>query len=86
MKVLDQGKKWKKEIICPDCRAKLLIDENDLFASYDYDYSGGCDLYYGIRCIICDNIIEIKEKIIPNGIQKKILKEFRGTIKEERER
>ena len=86
MKVLAQGKKWQKEIICPGCKAKLLIDGEDLFANYDYDYAGGCDLYYGVTCVLCDNIIEIKERMIPNVIQKKILKEFRGTIKDERER
>ena len=86
MKVLEQGQKWKKQIVCPDCGAKLLINEDDLFVGYDYDYSGGCDLYYGVTCILCEEIIEIKEKMIPNVIRKKILNDFRGKIEYERER
>lgn len=63
MKVLEKGsgqKGWAKQYACTGngnggggCRAKLLIEEHDLFETGSHHYDGSSESYTTFRCCEC---------------------------------
>ena len=89
MKILEKGNGWNMEVRCTGkgngncgCGAKLLIDKDDIYLTHSYDYGGGHDIFYTFRCIDCGEETDLDEKDIPNGIQIRLLEEYRRFLNE----
>lgn len=83
MKLLEEGPKWNKKVTCNDydgCGALLLIEKEDLFIVKDVDITGDVDLYYCVRCPVCNEIIRVKESEIPGNVKKEILNMYRDSM------
>lgn len=79
MKVIQKGdgrKGWAKEYKCTGagngnggCGAMLLVEQNDLYKTYHYDYGGGKDVYITFRCPECRNETDVKD--VPSSVHVK---------------
>ncbi|MBE6146037.1 MAG: hypothetical protein E7171_05385 [Firmicutes bacterium] len=76
MKVLEKGPGWSMEVKCTGsgnggggCGAKLLIERGDVYLTHSYDYGGGHDVYYTIRCPECDVQTDIEYDKLPSFIR-----------------
>jgi len=75
MKVISKGdgrSGWAKEFICTGagngnggCGAKLLVEENDLYKTHNYDYGGGHDVYTTFKCPECNNETDVN---VPSSV------------------
>jgi hypothetical protein len=77
MKVLSK-EKWSKEIKCRSCKAKLEIEEADLFAvNTAMGYAGETwDPRLRVTCAVCHTDIDVTNKV-PRGMQNKKYDEIR---------
>lgn len=63
MKILKDGeqkKPWTKEVDCKNCKAKLLLEEGDLYYTRSFDKIGDGELFTSYTCVYCDNENDIK--------------------------
>jgi hypothetical protein len=80
MKVLEKGPGWSMEVKCTGlgnggcgCGARLLVERGDIYLTHSYDYGGGHDIYYTIRCPLCNVETDLPSKNVPNLIQRELL-------------
>lgn len=69
MKVLEKGsgaKGWSKKVTCTGngnggggCKAKLLVEKNDLFLTYSSHYDGSNETYTTFKCPECGCLTDI---------------------------
>ena len=73
MKVLKKGtpqKGWAKEFSCTGngnggggCKAKLLVEQDDVFKTYSHHYDGSSETYNTFKCSECSVLTDIKEHL-----------------------
>lgn len=80
MKVLEKGPGWSMEVICSGkgnggcgCGARLLVERGDIYLTHSYDYGGGHDIYYTIRCPECNVETDIDESKVPSLVKREAL-------------
>ena len=80
MKVLEKGPGWSMEVVCTGsgnggcgCGSRLLVERGDVYLTHSYDYGGGHDLYYTIRCPECNVETDIKPSCLPTLIRDEAL-------------
>ena len=68
MKVLSK-EKWSKKVKCRECKAKLEIEEDDLFAvNTAMAYAGeSWDPRLRVTCAVCQSNIDVTSKV-PSGM------------------
>lgn len=79
MKVLEKGREikgWTAKYTCTGkgnggygCRAKLLIEEGDLYHTHNYDYGGGQEIYITFKCPECSVETDISRSGIPSRVR-----------------
>ena len=84
MKVLKKGrpqKGWSKEYTCSGkgngmggCKARLLIEEADLFETSSGHYDGTIDYFVTFKCCECGVLTDIPEHDVPSQIRMKLPK------------
>lgn len=86
MKVLEKGNPngWEIEQKCTGkgngdggCGAQLLVAEDDIFVTANFDYGGGTDYYYTFKCPECGRLTDIPEKDIPAAVRRKVFEKYR---------
>lgn len=87
MKVLEKGPGWNMEILCTGkcnggggCGARLLIERGDIYLTHSYDYTGGHDTYYTIRCPECGIETDLESKKLPSLIKREALEEGKRLV------
>lgn len=85
MKVLEKGPGWSMEVRCTGagnggcgCGARLLVERGDIYLTHSYDYGGGHDIYYTIRCPECNVETDIDDNKIPSLIRREALDKGRS--------
>ena len=85
MKVLEKGPGWGIEVICSGkgnggcgCGARLLVERGDIYLTHSYDYGGGHEIYYTIRCPECHVETDIDDNKIPSLIRREALDKGRS--------
>lgn len=80
MKVLEKGPGWSMEVRCTGagnggcgCGARLLVERGDIYLTHSYDYGGGHDIYYTIRCPECNVETDIDESKVPSLVKREVL-------------
>ncbi|HIS18055.1 MAG TPA: hypothetical protein IAC02_05550 [Candidatus Coprovivens excrementavium] len=80
MKVLEKGPGWSMEVRCTGagnggcgCGARLLVERGDIYLTHSYDYGGGHDIYYTIRCPECNVETDIDESKVPSLVKREAL-------------
>ena len=80
MKVLEKGIGWNMEVKCTGfgnggcgCGARLLVERGDIYLTHSYDYGGGHDIYYTIRCPECSVETYLPTSNVPTLIQRELL-------------
>ena len=88
MKVLEKWPGWSMEVICTGagnggggCGSKLLIERGDVYLTHSYDYGGGHDIYYTIRCLECGVETDIKSDKLPSLIKNDALERGRQLVR-----
>ena len=71
MRVLERGrnqKGWAEEYFCTGkgnglggCRAKLLVEQGDLFVTSSSDYGGGTDYFTTFKCSECGILTDVED-------------------------
>ena len=74
MKVLQKGEGWKLDVNCTGrgnggggCGSLLEVREEDIYNTYNYDFTGERDTYYTIVCPVCGKETDIPQNLIPYG-------------------
>jgi hypothetical protein len=80
MRVLKKGtgqKGWSKKVTCTGagngdggCGAELLVEQPDLYETYNCDYTGDCDHFVTFTCAECGVETDIKD--VPSNIRSKL--------------
>ena len=85
MKVLEKGPGWSMECKCTGagnggcgCGARLLVEMGDIYLTHNYDYGGGHDIFYTIRCIDCGVETDIEDSKVPSLIKRSLLESYRN--------
>lgn len=80
MRVLEKGPGWSMEVRCTGagnggcgCGAKLLVERGDIYLTHSYDYGGGHDIYYTIRCPECSVETDLDSSKLPGLIRREAL-------------
>lgn len=55
------------------CGSRLLVERGDIYVTHSYDYGGGHDMYYTIRCPECNVQTDIDSQKIPSFIRSEAL-------------
>ena len=73
MKVLKKSEdyNWSKEVKCPYCKAKLLVEKEDVSYHYYYDkdWPGDEEEYDAYRCPECNYLNKMGERSIPARVK-----------------
>lgn len=77
MKVLKEGKGYLLEVTCTGkgnggagCGAVLGVSKEDVYMTESYDYGGGHDIYYTIRCPRCGTETDISIDKLPDSVKR----------------
>ena len=88
MKVLEKGPGWSMEIMWTGsgnggcgCGARLLVEKGDIYLTHSYDYGGGHDIYYTIRCPECNVETDIDSNKVPSLIKRNLLDNGRSLVR-----
>ena len=88
MKVLETGPGWSMQVICTGkgngdcgCGARLLVERGDIYLTHSYDYGGGHDIFYTIKCPECSVETDIDNCKVPGLIQREALERGRSLIR-----
>ena len=57
--VVGRSEKYVKRTTCFKCASILEYTENELDSFKSYDYAGGCDINYFIKCPICGDRVVV---------------------------
>ena len=76
MKILKKGREqkgWSKEFICSGkgnkeggCGAKLLVEYDDLFRTFQTDMTGDRDIFLTFKCVECGVLTDVPTKEWPS--------------------
>lgn len=76
MKVLKEGKGYLLKVTCTGngnggagCGAVLGVGREDVYMTDSYDYGGGHDIYYTIRCPRCGMETDISSEKLPESVK-----------------
>lgn len=88
MKVLEKGPGWSMAVKCTGdgnggcgCGAKLLVERGDIYLTHSYDYGGGHDIFYTIRCPICNVETDMDPSKVPSLIRRELLDDGRRLVR-----
>lgn len=78
MKILEQGREqkgWVTEVKCTGagnggggCGSLLLVEEADVYATYNYDYTGDRDKFATFTCVHCCVETDLPENVVPSRV------------------